>query len=205
MSNDKQLRPGDTFLLRAGTEYFLSTVESVTERSLEVTVPAKDYPPPGMKVSMDFHDDDGCTMYHTKVIRGPSAARRSARLSLPASCRRITHREYTRVETNLPARFREMGTVTYHQATILNLSAGGVLLKTDKTQEFQKLLEIELKLPGNPRLTVLGQIVHKAEQLDEKVGRTSLYGCRFVRLDRGDRKTIVQYVRDQRGTEVSLP
>ena len=68
MNNDKQLRPGETFLLRAGTEYFLSTIESVTGRSLEVTVPSKDYPPPGMRVSMDFHDDDGCTIYNTKVV-----------------------------------------------------------------------------------------------------------------------------------------
>ncbi len=205
MDNDRQLRPGGTFLLRAGREYFLSTVESVTEHSVEVTVPAKDYPPPGMSVSMDFHDEDGCTIYHTKVIRGPSATRRSARLRLPVSSRRITHREYTRVETNLPVRFREMGTVTYHQGTIVNLSAGGVLLNTKKTHEFQKLLEIELKLPDSTRLTVLGQIVHKSEQLDDQAGRMSLYGCRFVRLDRRERKAIVQYVRDQLGTEVPLP
>jgi len=205
MNNDKQLRPGETFLLRAGTEYFLSTIESVTGRSLEVTVPSKDYPPPGMRVSMDFHDDDGCTIYNTKVIRGPSDTRRSARLRRPGSPRRITHREYTRVETILPVRFREMGTVTYHRGTIVNVSAGGILLKTSTKHEFQKLLETELKLPDNPRLTVLGQIVHKAEQLDERSGRVSLYGCRFVRLDRRERRAIIQYVRDLLGTEIPLP
>ena len=42
MNNEEQLRVGETFLLRAGREYFLSTIESVTDRSLEVTVPSKE-------------------------------------------------------------------------------------------------------------------------------------------------------------------
>jgi hypothetical protein len=98
-----------------------------------------------------------------------------------------------------------MGTVSYHEGTIVNLSAGGVLLQTDKKHEFQKLLEIQVKLPGSPRFAVLGQIVHKAEHLDDQGRRISLYGCRFPRLDRGNRKILVQYVREQGGTEVATP
>jgi c-di-GMP-binding flagellar brake protein YcgR len=205
MQNEEQLRAGETFLLRAGKEYSLSTIESVTAESLEVSVPAKDFPTPGMKVSMDFHDDDGCTVYKTEVIRGPAEQRRSVRLKRPIAPRRITHRQYTRVETALPIRFREIGTVTYHQGTVVNLSAGGVLLKTTVSHEFQKTLEMELGLPGNTPLNMLGQIVHKAEQLNGPDGRMSLYGCKFIRLDRRERKAITQYVREQLGHEMSLP
>ena len=205
MQNEEQLRAGETFLLRAGKEYFLSTIESVTGESLEVSVPAKDFPTPGMKVSMDFHDDDGCTVYKTEVMRGPTDQRRSVRLKRPILPRRITHRQYTRVETALPIRFREIGTVTYHQGTVVNLSAGGVLLKTTASHEFQKTLEMELGLPGNAPLNMLGQIVHKAEQLNGPDGRISLYGCKFIRLDRRERKAITQYVREQLGHEMSLP
>ena len=205
MKIGEQIRAGESFLLRVGKEYFLSTIESVSGKFLEVSVPSKDFPPPGMRVSMDFHDDDGCTVYKTQVVRGPTEQRRSVRLERPIPPRRITHREYTRAEATLPIRFREMGTVTYHQGTAVNLSAGGVLLKTTATHEFQKMLEMELALPGNPLLNVLGQIVHKAEQLDGPDGRMSLYGCKFVRLDRRERKVITQYVREQLGHETSLP
>ncbi len=205
MQNEEQLRVGETFLLRAGKEYFLSTIESVTSESLEVSVPAKDFPTPGMKVSMDFHDDDGCTVYKTEVMRGPAEQRHSVRLKRPISPRRVTHRQYTRVETALSIRFREMGTVTYHQGTVVNLSAGGVLLKTTASHEFQKTLEMELGLTGSAPLNMLGQIVHKAEQLSGPDGRMSLYGCKFIRLDRQERKAITQYVREQLGHEMSLP
>ena len=205
MSTEELLHVGQTFLLRAGREYFLSTIESATENALEVTVPAKDYPAAGMRVSMDFHDDDGCTVYRTYVIRGPSAQRRTARLRRPSECERITHREYTRIETTLPVRFREIGSVGYHLGQIMNLSAGGILLRTSETHEFHKLLEIELKLPETPRLTVLAQIVHKAEQMKSPSGRLSLYGCKFVRLDWQARKAIIQYVKNQLSGEPTLP
>ena len=205
MKNEEHLSAGQTFLLRVGKEYFLSTIESLTSESLEVTVPSKDFPAPGMKVSMDFHDDDGCTVYKTEVIRGPSERRRSVRLKRPIPPRRVTHRQYTRVETTLPIRFREMGTVTYHQGTVMNLSAGGLLLKTAATHEFQKTLEMELGLPGNISLNMMGQIVHKAEQLNGPDGRISLYGCKFIRLDRRERKAITQYVIEQLGHEMALP
>ena len=205
MNNEEQLRVGETFLLRAGREYFLSTIESVTDRSLEVTVPSKDYPTPGMKVTLDFHDDNGCTVYKTDVIRGPGAKRHSARLKRPGPPQRVTHREYTRVETNLAVRFREMGTVAYHKGHIVNVSAGGMLLKSTHAHEFERLLEIELELPESPVMTVLGQIVHKAEQLNGRNERVSLYGCKFARLDRQHRRAIVQYVRSQFGGETTLP
>jgi hypothetical protein len=205
MNNEEQLRAGETFLLRVGREYFLSTIESVTERSVEVSVPSKDYPPTGTRVSMDFHDDDGCTVYRTDVTRGPSAKRSSARLRRPGPPRRITHREYTRVETDAPARFREMGTVAYHEGNLINVSAGGLLLETTHAHEFEKLLEIELKLPDSPPMTALGQIVHKAEQLDEERKPMLLYGCKFVKLDRQQRKALIQYVRFQFGGDSSLP
>jgi len=205
MKNEEQLRAGETFLLRVGREYFLSTIESVTDRSLEVSVPSRDYPPSGVRVSMDFHDDDGCTMYRTDVIRGPGAKRRSARLRRPGPPRRVTHREYTRVETDAPARFREMGTVAYREGTVINVSAGGMLLQATHEHEFEKLLEIELKLPDSPRMSVLGQIVHKAEQLDEEGNPALLYGCKFVKLDRQQRKAIIQHVRFQFGGDSSLP
>jgi c-di-GMP-binding flagellar brake protein YcgR len=205
MSSEERLRVGDTFLLRAGKEYFLSTIESVTEHSIEVTVPAKDFPPPGMKVSMDFHDDDGCSIYKTEVIRGPSAKKQSARLRRPGPPERITHREYTRIETDIPVRFREIGTVTFRQGQLINLSAGGALLRTAETDEFHKLLEIDLKLPGGSRMSLFGQIIHKAEQMTGPTGRVSLYGCKFVRLDWQERKTIIQYVREQLAGELSIP
>jgi len=205
MKNDEQFSAGQSFLLRAGQEYFLSTIESVTSESVEVSVPSNDYPTAGMKVCMDFHDDDGCTIYKTEVLRGPTEEKRSARLKRPIPPRRVTHRQYTRVETALPIRFREMGTVTYHQGIVMNLSAGGVLLKTTASHEFQKTLEMELGLPANPPLNVLGQIVHKAEQLNGPDGRMSLYGCKFMRLDRQERKAITQYVREQLGHEIAVP
>jgi hypothetical protein len=205
MSSEEQLRAGETFLLRVGRDYFLSTIESVKESSVEVSVPSKDYPPAGMRVSMDFHDDDGCTVYKTDVTRGPSATRSSARLRRPGPARRITHREYTRVETDVPARFRDMGTVAYHEGAVINVSAGGLLLETTHAHDFEKLLEIELKLPDAPPMTVLGQIVHKAEQLDEEGNPLLLYGCKFVKLDRQQTKALIQYVRFQFGGDSSLP
>jgi c-di-GMP-binding flagellar brake protein YcgR len=205
MQHEEQLRAGETFLLRAGREYFLSTIESVADRSLEVSVPSKDYPPPGMRVSMDFHDDDGCTIYRTEVIRGPGATKHSARLKRPGPPQRVTHREYTRVETNVPVRFREMGTVAYREGTVINVSAGGMLLQATHEHEFEKLLEIELELPDSPHIAVLGQIVHKAEQVDEEGKPALLYGCKFVKLDRQQRKAIIQHVRFQFGGDASLP
>jgi len=68
-----------------------------------------------------------------------------------------------------------------------NISAGGMLVKTDKTLEEGIALRLEFHLPGDPKgIQATGVVQH--------VMPGSFMGIRFVDLKEADRKRIEAYV-----------
>ena len=191
---EKLIKVGERFLLNAGEETFLCRIEEVGRSNLRITVPRQDFPMTGMIARLIFHDESGCTTFDSEVVQGPSLGNPFVLLRMPDEGERTVHRDFTRVESSLPVKFRPLGKVAYHEGRMANLSAGGMLIATD-IKESLKSIELRFSLPRRGEISCLGEVVHTVKSPDDD-GDGVLYGCRFTGLEKRDVRAIIEFVWD---------
>jgi len=191
------LRPNKRFLLQTGDLTVLSRIRKVTDDTIHVTVPFADYPIVGMAVAMDFHDPAGCTRHETFVVQAPFLGSSEIVLAYPRFSKRVQHRGFTRVAVRLPVKFREMDKVKFRDATVRNISAGGLLLETDFRMKQGTAVELQIALRKTESMTVLAKAVHVVRPA-RGAGKDAprLYGCEFTEIGQPQRKAIIEYVWD---------
>ncbi len=188
-----EMRAGSTCLLNVIGQYFLVDLLEVGENSIRVSFPGRDYPVPGMTVSLDFHDADGFDSFEAEVIEGPAKNDSGLLLTKPNESRRTQHRDACRVPTDLTVQVKDQVHVRRYDASLLNLSAGGALIESDAPFDFSTTLELTLSLPGEPLLRILGQVVHISDETQSSSPGSRLFGVRFVSLDPDVRHAISRY------------
>ena len=182
---------GQDGLLNIGNRHFKVTVLEVTEDSLRLSFPGKDYPSAGMGVVLEFHDDAGFYYYETEVTAGPMDSGQGIIVRKADNLRRSFHRGHMRIPTDLTAQIRDQVHVRKYNAALMNLSAGGTLVRTDGPFEFDTVIEMFLSLPGEPAFKLLGQVIHV---MDEGNEATRLYGIRFLDVDPEIVTAITRYI-----------
>lgn len=172
---------GGSCLLNVMDEHFLVRILQVNGDHLEVTFPGRDYPVPGMRVYLEFHDEEGFDSYPSHVLRGPQENARYLVLEMPRSGRRTLHRTSCRIPTDLTVQVRDHAYVRRYDAALINLSSGGALIRTEAPFDFSTTVELSLSLPGEPSHSLLGQVVHLSlESADRSPGARRIYGVRFL-------------------------
>jgi hypothetical protein len=195
-SEDLRLQVGQNFLLNVVDEHFLVRITEIADGAIRVSFPGKDYPVEGMRVYLEFHDEAGFDCYPTRVLEGPRPDRDSILLEWPVASRRIQHRTAVRIPTDLTVQVRDQVHVRKYDAAVLNLSAGGALIRSDAPFDFSTTVEVTLSLPGEPAYTAVGQVVHVARpaELDRHHPGEFLYGLRFISPDPSFERSIGRYV-----------
>ncbi len=191
---ENMIRVGRRFLLNAGEETFLCKIEEVGRSNFRIAVPRQDFPMTDMKARLVFHDESGCTTFDSEVIQGPGPGNPSALLRMPVEGERVIHRDFTRVVSDLPVKFRSLGKVVYHEGRIANLSAGGMLFAAD-VEEPLKSIELSFSLPHRGEISCLAEVVHRIKSPEDDRNGV-LYGCRFTGLEKRDVRAIIEFVWD---------
>ncbi len=197
-SGQADIREGGACLLNVLEHYFMVRITKIDEDGLHVTFPAADYPAEGMSVYLDFHDEDGLTRYRAKVLRGPRQKGDGLLLDAPDEGIRTAHRDFCRVPTDLTVQVKDHEHVRLYDADLLNLSAGGALIRTSAPFDYTTQVDIILSLPGEVTLQLRGGVVHLADAPNHHAGApTKDMGLHFVSLDAGSLSTLTRFVNRQ--------
>ena len=108
------------------------------------------------------------------------------------------HRSTTRFEANLRVRFQTVEEVADELA--VNVSAGGMFVRTDLPPQLRELVLITIELPGEPEpVQVRGQVVHRVTREEGRMtGRRAGAGIQFIEADDRFREQLDAYLARQR-------
>ena len=186
---------GAECLLNFIGRHFKSRILEVGPETFRVTFPGKDYPVPGLNIVLEFHDDLGFYYIPTLVVEGPQKQPGGITLQKANEVKRSTHRDSFRVPTDLTVHVRDHIHVRRYDAALVNISAGGALLRSDAPWDFSSTLEIMLSLPGEQLYTLLGQVMHIATCPQCGVQQTErVFGVKFIGIDPEIERAITNYI-----------
>jgi len=175
-------------------QLFLVDILEVQPTSVRVSFPGMDYPVEGMNADMEFHDKYGVNAYETTVLEGPRSGVEGIRLAYPRRKKRERHRDWCRVPTDLTVQVKDQIHFRRYDAALINLSAGGALIRTDAPFDLDTTIEMFISLPGEPMHRVLGRVVHiNRPESDANQGSIAI-GIEFVSPDRKVVESIVKYI-----------
>ncbi len=161
LSVNEQIRPGSQCLLLLMGQRFLVSVISVKADAIRVTFPMSDFPVSGMHVEIEVHDESGYTSYELEVLEAPTEVGGGLLLGRPSGMARNRHRSSLRVSAEFPVYLKGHVHPRRHTAQVVNLSAGGMLLRTEADLSVNDVLDVNFALPGERELQELvAEVVH---------------------------------------------
>jgi len=191
---EAKLEKGRECFLNVTGRHFKVRIVDVAQDTIHVSFPGKDYPVEGVGAVLEFHDDEGFTYYATHVVKGPAEKGQGVVLHRQADPKRSLHRDCFRAPTDLTVQVKERDHARHYDAALVNLSAGGALVRTDAPVDFSASVDLTLSLPGEPAYTLSGQVVHVAEA-DEGRGPEGRYvGVRFADVPDHVADSITRYM-----------
>lgn len=194
VDTDKHLKAGVQCFVTLLDQRYLSTVLSVKGEIVRVTFPMREFPVPGMRVMLEFHDDLGFTSYECEVHEPPNEPGDGLQLKAPVGGARSHHRSFWRVPVRLEATIKHQVHPRKHECVVLDLSAGGVLVQTGAELTAGDVAELSFVLPGAGTAELTCKVVHMPTV---SAGTGKLHGCEFVGPDPVLLRAITTYVRQR--------
>ena len=190
------IRVGNNCFIKIMDQRFLVEVLEVGERSIHVSFPGRDYPVEGMSADLEFHGKHGYTCYHTQITLGPVKSGGGLVLERsPGGIKMYKHRDSWRVPTDFSVKLNLDSEPGEHEAPMLNISAGGVMLRTELELDFASELLLTIPLPGEKVFSVRGKVVHISEMSGDLQNCTARFiGVRFMETDAETSRSITHYV-----------
>jgi Tfp pilus assembly protein PilZ len=195
VSATEHFEPGARCLIEVLDRRYLSTVLNVAEDRLRLTFPTLDFPIDGMYVILEFHDDDGFTTYETEVISGPHQVGDGLLVKCPPAEYRSRHRSAWRVPGDFSVQLKGHVHPRRHEAPVVNVSTGGLLVKTHADVDLGDNVDLRFSLPKvEEELIMVGHVVHCAAE-DKGADHGRLVGMQFVSPDPAHVDQIRAYIR----------
>jgi c-di-GMP-binding flagellar brake protein YcgR len=193
---DPHFRKGGQCLLVLMGQRFLVKILNVEEERLRLSFPAGDFPIDGMYVDLEFHDEDGYVRYESEVLEGPVNVGDGVLVRRPSNLVFNRHREHWRVPADFKAELKGHVHPRRHLVPVINISVGGLLVRSTADFSMGDGLEIELAIPGGGKNIMTGQIVHVNVT---QGGRDTahFYGIKFIGMDPQIAREIHAYVRQR--------
>ena len=179
-------------LVLMGQRYLVSIV-SVMDEAIRLTFPVSDFPLEGMYVNLEFHDDQGYSTYESEVIASPREPGDGLLVRRPPDSLRTHHRSSWRVSADFVVEMKNHVHPRRVEAPVINISAGGMLVRADAQLNFGDNVELHFDLPGDARKYALAQVVH-VNTPEESRGQVPLIGLRFVSPENSLTRAITTYI-----------
>lgn len=184
---------GNRAMLVLMGQRYLVTIQSVNADSINLSFPAQDFPIDGMHVEIEFHNADGFVRYETEVLQGPQGPGDGVVLKRPDAVQQLRHRTRWRVRADFEVKVKDHVHPRVHQAPVLNISAGGMLIRTVADLKMGDGVDLAFEAPGGGPVRTVGEVVH-VELLEDSGAHSRLVGIRFVSLDALDQQMLTHYV-----------
>lgn len=172
---------------------FLVSIQKVSENSIEVSFPVRDFPVEGMRVVLEFHDLEGFTRFESEVLAAPKETGDFLVLRRPPDYVRNYHRGSWRVPVDFKAEVKGHVHPRRVHVPVINLSTGGLLMLTDGEFAVDDMLEADLPIPALEKEKMTCKVVHRSETPSEHDGLSQV-GCIFVSPDPEALRVISAYI-----------
>ena len=179
-------------LLLMGHRY-LVTVLSVSPENVRVSFPVQSFPMEGMYVNLEFHDDLGYATYESEVLSSPREPGDGLLLRRPPESLRTHHRTSWRVAADFRVEMKGHVHPRRYDAPVINISAGGMLVRSDAPVKMGDNMDLSFDLPGDGPKTTLGEVMHVNVPEDSR-GGVPLLGLRFVSPSEALQKSVTMYI-----------
>ena len=196
VATDNLFVAGNRCLLLIMKQRFLVSIQKVSENSIEVSFPVRDFPVEGMRVILEFHDLEGFTRFESEVLIAPKETGDFLVLRRPPAYVRNYHRGSWRVPVDFKAEIKGHVHPRRLHVPVVNLSTGGILILTDSALAMDDMLDASLPIEelGNEKMTC--KVVHRRELTEPASGLVQV-GCNFVSPDPIMVKAISAYIWDR--------
>lgn len=192
---ESHFKEGSRCLVILSGQRFLVTILKVDEERIQVTFPTSDFPIEGMYVDLEFHDDKGYTAYESEVVDTPKEVGDGLVVKRPpADTIRNSHRSAWRVPADFSVRMKHHVHPRRVEVPVVNVSAGGMLLKTEMDVAVGDSIDLQFTLPGGSKEdTLLGRVMHVSTPPD-MTGDEKMVGLHFVSPEPESRKSLSNYI-----------
>lgn len=184
---------GNRCLLLIMGQRFLVSIQSVTDNTIEVSFPVRDFPVEGMRVDLEFHDMEGFTRFESEVLTAPRELGDYLVIRRPPSYVRNYHRGSWRVPVDFKAELKGHVHPRRLNVPVVNLSTGGILVLTDSEMEVNDMLEAALPIAELSGEKMTCKVAHRAAEPQSVDGLVQV-GCTFVSPDPTCVKAIASYI-----------
>jgi len=188
---------------------YKSSIQDINEVGISITIPMKEgkYLPLNKdeKVSIIYYGDKDVYQFEADVLGRTIDVIPIIILSGPHNSRVIQRRNYVRVlilkniefigidkelaEKNISNIARVIDRKQFKKASLLDLSGGGMRIKTEEKLRLNDSLVIAIELVED-ELTVKTRVV----RCDLQPDNTNAYGLKFIELGEADRDKIIKYI-----------
>lgn len=192
-SDQFQIENGQRGIVILLGQRFLVTVLSATPEHIRVSFPIHDFPIEGMQVNLEFHDEQGYFQVDTHVLKCPEQAGDGLLLFRPPDLHRKMHRSSWRVPVEFKAYLKDHVHPRRFEVDVLNISEGGMLIKTDANLKMGDMVDLSFTLPGHTNENLVAKVVHVSHATDT-VKNTSAIGIQFVGLDPEFGAILARYI-----------
>lgn len=189
------IKVGASCLVSFMGKHYLVRILELDAKTMKLSFPGRDYPIEGLTVHLEFHDETGIDCYSTEVLGGPSTDSPTIIVQRPPERERHQHRAFWRVSTDLTVQIKDQVHIRRYDASVVNLSQGGALLRTDAPFELDNTVEMTLSLPGYPAHAIYGTVVHINTGASNRNG--ALIGVRFLNVEPPVSRNITDYIWSQ--------
>lgn len=172
---------------------FLVTIVSVSPETVRITFPVQDFPMEGMYVNLEFHDELGYATYESEVIASPREPGDGLLLRRPPESQRTHHRSSWRVAADFRVEMKGHVHPRRYDAPVINISAGGLLVRSDAPVSVGDNVDLVFDLPGDGRKEALAEVVH-VHVPEASRGGIPLLGLRFVGAEDVLKKSVTMYI-----------
>jgi len=192
-AQDQLFVTGNRCLLLIMGQRFLVSIQKVTENTIELSFPVRDFPVEGMRVDLEFHDMEGFTRFESEVMVAPKELGDFLVVRRPPAFVRNYHRGSWRVPVDFKAQIKGHVHPRRLNMPVVNLSTGGILVLTDSEFEVDDMLEAALPIPELDGEKMTCKVVHRAAESQSPDGLVQM-GCSFVSPDPTALKAIAGYI-----------
>lgn len=171
-----------------------SEILGVENKTVWVKFAGEAYPVEGLGVDLEFHLETGWFSYHTRVIRGASQPGDGLLLERSASVDERRHRRHWRVPTDIMAAVNAPHTKAPTSGRILNLSTGGLMLRSFAKLPLHEDILLRFDLPDFPGMTVRARVVYGEELSSLTNEPNQRYGVEFTHISPEDRRALTYFL-----------
>lgn len=154
---------------------------------------------PGQRIVVSFYDHVAFYSFSAVVLEVSKPPMPRVKVSLPEKVSRTQRRNFVRINARIPLEYYLVcenlaERIAGHQATTLDISGGGVLIKTDQKLDPGAELEITFGIPGKGKVFAIGKVIRCCPDSNQQKFRV---GIQFTLIEKKDREKIIRYIFEQ--------